>query len=56
MKKIIGFNKGINLGGWLSQCLYEKKHYDTFICEADLKTISLWGLDHVRVPIDYEVL
>lgn len=56
MKKWIGYQKGINLGGWLSQCVYEKEHYDTFIVEEDLKRIASWGLDHVRVPIDYEVL
>lgn len=56
MKEWIGYQKGINLGGWLSQCVYQKEHYDTFIVEEDLKIIGNWGLDHVRLPIDYEVL
>lgn len=56
MKKWAGHRKGINLGGWLSQCRYEKSHYDTFITEKDIETIALWGADHVRLPIDYEVI
>ena len=56
MKKFDGYNRGINLGGWLSQCCHNKEHYETFISEDDIKTIASWGLDHVRVPLDYEVL
>jgi len=56
MRKFEGYNKGVNLGGWLSQCLHGKKHYDTFITEVDIKTAASWGIDHVRVPIDFEVL
>lgn len=57
MKKLTGYQKGINLGGWLSQCpSYEKEHFDTFIVEEDIKTISGWGMDHVRLPIDYDVI
>lgn len=47
--------RGINLGGYLSQCSHEERHYDTFIGEEDIKTIAGWGFDHVRLPIDYEV-
>ena len=53
MKQLTGFQRGINLGGWLSQCTPTKEHYDTFITEQDLRTIASWGLDHVRLPIDY---
>ncbi|MDO5545358.1 MAG: cellulase family glycosylhydrolase [Eubacteriales bacterium] len=57
MKKFEGYMRGINLGGWLSQCAdYSEKHYSEFITESDLKTISEWGLDHVRLPIDYNVI
>lgn len=57
MKKFEGFMRGINLGGWLSQCAeYSEKHYSEFITESDIKTISEWGLDHVRLPIDYNVI
>lgn len=57
MKTFTGYMHGINLGGWLSQCSeYSEQHYNTFINENDIRTISKWGLDHVRLPIDYNVL
>lgn len=57
MSKFEGFYKGINLGGWISQCSeYTKEHYESFICEDDIKTIKSWGFDHVRLPLDYEVI
>lgn len=57
MKKFEGYQKGINLGGWISQCnRYAKDYYESFIVEKDIETIAGWGLDHVRVPVDYEVL
>ena len=55
--KFIGFNKGINLGGWISQCKeYTKEHYDSFICKKDLENIKNLGFDHVRLPVDYNVI
>lgn len=51
-----GFRKGINLGGWLSQSSLKKDHLDTFITKEDIKQIADWGLDHVRVPVDYTLL
>ncbi len=56
MKKFTGYIKGINLGGWLSQCKHGKLHYDTFITKNDIAQIASWGLDHVRLPVDYELL
>ncbi len=56
MKTVEGFRRGINLGGWLSQCNHEEAHYDSFITDEDIKTISSWGLDHVRLPVDYELI
>lgn len=57
MKKFEGYQRGVNLGGWISQCVsYEKEHFDTFITEQDIKTIASWGLDHIRVPIDYDII
>lgn len=57
MKKLSGFVKGVNLGGWLSQCdEYSYSHYDTFITESDLDNIKNLGFDHVRVPVDYNVI
>ena len=55
------FKEGINIGGWLSQ--YEfivdnpltvenlKQHFDTFITENDIKQISSWQFDHIRLPV-----
>ena len=56
MKEWKGYKHGINLGGWLSQCDHTKERYDNFIKEEDIKTISEWGLDHVRVPVDYNLV
>ncbi len=55
MKKY-GFYRGVNLGGWLSQCDYSKDRLDNFIVKKDIETIASWGLDHVRIPVDYNVL
>ena len=51
-----GFYKGVNLGGWFSQCDYSPEKMDSFITEQDFKIISTWGVDHVRIPIDYNIL
>ncbi len=48
--------KGINIGGYLSQCEHTDAHYESFINETDIRTIAEWGFDHVRVPVDYIVL
>lgn len=55
MRKWKGYQKGINLGGWLSQCSHSRENYETYITEADIEKIASWGLDHVRLPIDYEL-
>ncbi|MBR1524357.1 MAG: cellulase family glycosylhydrolase [Lachnospiraceae bacterium] len=56
MLKEMGFYKGINFGGWLSQCDYSNDRLDHFIEEKDFETVASWGMDHVRIPIDYNVL
>ena len=57
MKKFTGFYKGINLGGWISQCKeYTKEHYQTFIQKGDFLKIKELGFDHVRLPLDYNVI
>ena len=48
--------RGINLGGYLSQCVHSTEHYDAFIQEEDIRKIASMGFDHVRLAIDYEVL
>lgn len=56
MTEFTGYRKGVNLGGWLSQCYHTKEHYDSFITEEDIKVISGWMTDHVRLPVDYNLL
>ena len=57
MKRFEGFQKGVNLGGWISQFKeYDENHFKNFITEKDIAYISSIGFDHVRVPVDYNVL
>ncbi len=56
MLKERGFYRGVNLGGWLSQCDYSAERLDGFITEPDFAQIARWGFDHVRIPIDYNVI
>ena len=57
MRKFEGFMRGVNLGGWLSQCDENTdEYYASFITEEDIKAIAAAGLDHVRVPVDYPLL
>lgn len=55
MSLVQHLKRGINLGGFLSQCEHCEDHYNTFILEEDIKQIARWGFDHVRLPIDYEI-
>ena len=50
-----GFYRGVNLGGWLSQCDYSHDRLYNFITEKDIEVIAGWGLDHVRIPVDYNI-
>lgn len=50
------YMRGINLGGWLSQCEHNEEHYISFITEEDIKTVKSYGADHVRLPIDYNLV
>ena len=54
MKRLIGYEKGVNLGGWLSQGKLEVSHLDSFIKEDDIKRIKDMGCDHLRLPVDFE--
>ena len=56
MKTWEGYQKGVNLGGWLSQCDDTEETYSTFVVEEDIKVIKGWGMDHVRLPFDYELI
>ncbi len=53
--KDFGFHRGVNLGGWMSQCDYSQDRMDHFITEKDFDVIASWGLDHVRIPVDYNI-
>jgi endoglucanase len=51
------FQVGVNLGGWISQYpAFDHHHFKTFITADDIKRIADWGMDHVRLPVDYPVL
>lgn len=51
------FINGVNLGGWLSQYhAYDHEHFSSFITATDINKIASWGMDHVRLPVDYPVL
>ena len=56
MKKFNSFMHGVNLGGWFSQCNHTEERYDNFIKKEDFKVISDWGLDHIRLPVDYNLV
>lgn len=57
MRVFDGFQKGVNLGGWISQYdEYSTEHFEEFITEDDIRYIAESGFDHVRVPVDYNVL
>ena len=43
MTEFNGFRNGVNLGGWLSQCDYDKDHIAGFITEEDIVRIKSWG-------------
>ena len=56
MKKWKGYEHGVNLGGWLSQCDHTRERYDSFINESDVEKLAGWGLDHLRLPVDYNLV
>lgn len=56
MTDLTGFKHGVNLGGWYSQCNHTQERYDNFIVEKDIENIKNWGLDHIRVPVDYNLV
>ena len=56
MHKFEGYMHGINFGGWFSQCDHSEKRYDYFIRRDDFRRVAEWGLDHVRIPVDYELI
>ena len=53
--KQLNIKRGIDLGGWLSQCDYSEERLNNFVTEKDFEKIAAWGLDHVRIPFDYNI-
>ena len=43
MLRELGFYKGVNLGGWMSQCDYSPERLDGFITPADFALIADWA-------------
>jgi endoglucanase len=57
MNELKGYMAGVNLGGWISQYReYDHNHFKSFITKKDIEQIASWGMDHVRLPIDYPVI
>ncbi len=52
--KLDGYMAGCNLGHWISQYGSEgHEHHDSYITEPDFARMAEWGIDHVRLPVDY---
>jgi hypothetical protein len=71
MKKIEGFNRGMGIGGWLTNykrfnvlpndrrmCITigDMEHFETYITEKDIAYIASLGMDHVRLGFDQIVV
>ncbi len=71
MKKFIGFEHGMGIGGWLTNykrfnvleenrrlCLTigDMEHFATYITEDDIKYIASLGMDHIRLGFDQIVV
>ncbi len=71
MKKFTGFERGMGIGGWLTNykrfaVIPEKRrmdltigdfeHFDSYITERDVKYIASLGLDHIRLGFDQIVV
>lgn len=55
VKRIDGFMRGVNLGGWMSHEHHDPEHIARYITEEDFARIAAMGADHVRIPVDFEV-
>lgn len=71
MKKFKGFERGMGIGGWLTNykrfnvlpndrrmvlTVGDFEHFDTYITESDVKYIASLGMDHIRLGFDQIVL
>lgn len=49
-----GYMAGANLGHWISQYgTKSHEHFRSYVTEGDIRRIAAWGMDHVRLPVDY---
>lgn len=70
-KRFIGFEKGMGIGGWLTNykrfnvlpdkwrgplSIGDFEHFESYITEKDVQYIASLGLDHIRVGFDQIVL
>jgi len=71
MKKFVGFEHGMGIGGWLTNykrfnCIPENQrmdltigdfeHFNTYITEDDIAYIKSLGMDHIRLGFDQIVV
>ena len=50
MLKELGFQRGVNLGGWFSQCDYSEERLNNFITEADFCQIAALDYNVIQNP------
>ena len=71
MKRFVGFEKGMGLGGWLTNykrfhvlpedkrlhiTIGDMEHFAEYITERDVEYIASLGMDHVRLGFDQIVI
>ncbi len=71
MKKIVNFQKGMGIGGWLTNykrfnvlpkdkrlmiTVGDMEHFESYITESDVKYIASLGMDHIRLGFDQIVV
>ena len=71
MKTFIGYEKGVGMGGWLTN--YKRirvltreqieiispgdwEHFDTYYTFEDFQQVADWGMDHVRLTFDQVIM
>ena len=71
MKKLKNFQRGMGIGGWLTNykrfnvlppnkrmdiTIGDMEHFESYITEDDVKYIASLGMDHIRLGFDQIVL
>lgn len=71
MKKFVGFEKGIGVGGWLTNfkrytvvpadkrlllTIGDEEHFEKYITRDDIAYIASLGMDHIRLAFDQFVM